>query len=166
MPAEANAPGKRGRLRRWLYGMRPAASAWGKDYSERLQAVGFTRGKSAPTVFFNPTTLVRAVVHGDDFAFLGYEEDLRDLEEEMRTWYELKVRGILGGEAGDDKEITILNRTVRWVGDVIEYEADMKHAKVICAEMGFDGSSGALTTANVKETREERVGYFRRRRHR
>jgi hypothetical protein len=155
LPAEANAPGKCGRLRRWLYGMRPAASAWEKDYSERLQAVGFARGKSAPTVFFNPTTLVRAVVHGDDFTFLGYEEDLRDLEEEMRTWYELKVRGILGGEAGDDIEIIILNRTVRWVGDVIEYEADMKHAKVICEEMGLDASSRGLTTATVKETREE-----------
>ncbi len=27
LPAEANAPGKCGKLRRWLYGMRPAASA-------------------------------------------------------------------------------------------------------------------------------------------
>ena len=41
---------------------------------------------------------------------------------------------------------------MRWVGYVIEYEADMKHAKVICAEMGIDGSSRGLTTAIVKET--------------
>ena len=34
LPAEAGAPGKRGRLRRWLYGMREAASAWEADCSQ------------------------------------------------------------------------------------------------------------------------------------
>ena len=31
------------RLKRWLYGMRPAASAWEKDYSEKLMALGFVK---------------------------------------------------------------------------------------------------------------------------
>jgi hypothetical protein len=67
---------------------------------------------------------------------LGYEEDLKNIVKEMEGWYELKVRGILGGEPGDDKEITILNRMIRWKNGVIEYEADLKHAKVICDELG------------------------------
>lgn len=38
------------RLRRWLYGMRAAASAW-EDYAANLEPIGFRRGLAAPTVF-------------------------------------------------------------------------------------------------------------------
>jgi len=60
-----------GRLRRWLYGMRQAASAWERDYSEKLVAMGHTKGIAAPTVFFWEEKGVRCVVHGDDFTFTG-----------------------------------------------------------------------------------------------
>jgi hypothetical protein len=152
LPEEAGAPGKCGRLRRWLYGMRPAASAWEKDYTEKLEGIGFARGKSAPTVFYNAVTLTRCVVHGDDFTFLGYDDDLKDVVKAMQDWYELKVRAVLGGEAGDDREVTILNRRLRWEGDTIEYEADMKHAQVICQELGLGESSRGLSCPMVKET--------------
>ena len=46
LPEEAKADGKCGRLRRWLYGMRPAASAWEKDYTDKLKSVGFKRAAS------------------------------------------------------------------------------------------------------------------------
>jgi len=69
LPEEAG--GGVGRLRRWLYGMRPAASAWERDYTARLEEVGFARGQSAPTVFFNAGDGVRCVVHGDDFTYLA-----------------------------------------------------------------------------------------------
>ena len=59
------------RLRRWLYGMRPAASTWEKDYSEKLSALGFKKGVAAPTVFYCESKNVRCVVHGDDFTFTG-----------------------------------------------------------------------------------------------
>ena len=36
--------GKCGKLRRWLYGMRPAAMAW-DDYAEKLESIGFLRGR-------------------------------------------------------------------------------------------------------------------------
>ena len=32
LPKEARAPGMCGKLRRWLYGMRPAAQGWEEDY--------------------------------------------------------------------------------------------------------------------------------------
>ncbi|MDA8582754.1 reverse transcriptase domain-containing protein [bacterium] len=83
LPAEANAPGKCGRLRRWLYGMRGAASSWEAEYTAKLRSCGFVEGKSAPTVFFNPSTGTRVVVHGDDFTFLGEEVDLRKMIAKM-----------------------------------------------------------------------------------
>ena len=58
--------GKCWRLRRWLYVMRPAASAWEKHYSKTLVDMGFAKGVTAATV-----RDIRCVVHGDDFTFLG-----------------------------------------------------------------------------------------------
>ncbi len=69
LPWEAGAGGKCGKLSKWLYGMRPAASAWEKDYCERFEAAGFRRGRAAPTVLTNPETGLRVVVHGDDSTF-------------------------------------------------------------------------------------------------
>ena len=43
LPWGATKEGQCGRLRRWLYGMRQAASAWERDYSEKLVAMGFER---------------------------------------------------------------------------------------------------------------------------
>ncbi len=53
LPDEDAEPGVCGRLNRWLYGTRPAASAWEKDYADRLEAIGFRKGMAAPTVFLN-----------------------------------------------------------------------------------------------------------------
>ena len=50
----------------------------------------------------------------------------------MSKWYEIKVRGRLDVEPGGQNEVTIWNRRVRWYGDSIEFEADPKHAKVLC----------------------------------
>jgi hypothetical protein len=155
LPPEAAAPGMCGQLNSWLYGMRPAAQAWEREYTEKLSSVGFDRGRAAPTAFYNAKTQVRGVVHGDDFTFLGYEADLDRLTADMKSWYTLKVRGVLGPEAKDSKEIVILNRTVRWGHSGISYEADEKHAAIICKELGLDMSSRGLQAPCIKETKEE-----------
>jgi len=92
------------RLRRWLYGMRPAASAWELDFTTKLESIGFQRGRAAPTAFFNRKTGCRLVVHGDDFTFMGCDIDLKEVANEMGKWYEIKIRGVLGDDDGDDKD--------------------------------------------------------------
>ena len=145
-------PGMCGKLRRWLNGMRPAASAWKREYATKLEGIGFVRGISASTVFYNAANKLRCVVHGDDFTFLGFEEDLLQVAANMKEWYELKIRGIVGGESDDLLEISILNRKLKWVGNQMTYEADMKHAEIICDEMGLHQSSNGLSKPVVKET--------------
>ncbi len=44
LPDEDVEPGMCGRMRRWLYGMSPAASAWEKDYFRRLDLPEHGRG--------------------------------------------------------------------------------------------------------------------------
>ena len=44
----------------------------------------------------------------------------------MCEWYEVKVRGILGSEKRDVREIEILGRSFRWTEEGLEYEASDK----------------------------------------
>ena len=83
LPEEVGAPtGGCGKLNFWLYGFRPAAAAWEKHYSAKLEEVGFVRGITCGEVFYHEGRDVSLAVHGDDFTFCGIESDLiwiRDL---------------------------------------------------------------------------------------
>ncbi len=96
-------------MRRRLYGMRPAARAWEEDCAAKLVGAGFRRGVSAPTVFWHPLTDVSIVAGG----VAG--------QAQMKSWYEVMIRGMLGPDPGDDKEINILNRKVVWGDRVITW---------------------------------------------
>ena len=46
LPEEAKAePGKCGRLIRWLYGMRGAAQGWENEFINKMESIGFNRGR-------------------------------------------------------------------------------------------------------------------------
>ena len=145
LPEEAEAKdGKCGKLLRWLYGMRPAAQGWEKDYSKKFEAVGFVWGQSSMVVAFNPDTETKLVVHGDDFTFLGYKDELDNMEQLMKRWYDVKIRGRIGDDKRDAKEITILNRTIEWREDRLVYKADTKHAKTIIHGIGLQETSKSV----------------------
>ena len=132
LPEECGAPpGMCGKLNFWLYGFRKAASAWESLYSEKLEEVGFERGEACGVVFYHEGRDLSLAVHGDDFTFCGYEEDLFWIRDLMAKWFEIKVRGILGGGQKDDKEIVILGRVVQWCKDGIRYQADPKHRRLL-----------------------------------
>ena len=155
LPSEAG--GGVARLKRWLYGVRPAAKAWEKHCATRLtNESGFRRGISAATVFWRPRWDVSLVVHGDDFTALGPERHLREFEKQMRTWYTIKMRGLLGPEPHDGKEITVLNRKLVWRDGLITYEADPRIEGNIWEAMGLEEGSKTLDTPIVVEdTRAE-----------
>eukprot|EP00973_Karenia_brevis_P014823 2023223-Karenia_brevis.AAC.1 len=56
----------------------------------------------------------------------------------MESWFEIKVRAVLGPEEKDDKEVTILGRLIRWTDEGVEYEADPKHRSIILEYFGFN----------------------------
>ena len=97
LPEEANCPpGMCGKLNFWLYGFRPAAAAWEKLYSEELEGAGFIRGTSCGVVFHHPGRDISYVVHGDAFTLVGTEEYFASIRDLMTSWFEIKVRAILG----------------------------------------------------------------------
>jgi hypothetical protein len=116
-----------------------------------LEAEGYRRGKSVPTVFFNEKKGMSGAVHGDDFTFLGYDEDLDDLEALLKSWFELTVRGRLGPGENDDKEIVILGRTVSWSAGGISIKADPKHAEAIKKYCNVNENSKGLGSPGKKD---------------
>jgi hypothetical protein len=156
LPEEAECPeGMCGKLNFWLYGFRPAAAAWENHYADKFEEAGFERGVSCGVVFYHKEKDLSVVVHGDDFTFCGVEEDLLWIKELMEEWFEIKVRAILGQDEGDQKEVVILGRIVRWKDWGIEYEADPKHKKIVEEYFGFESGSRALTHNGDKDEKEE-----------
>ena len=155
LPEGWSSPGKCGKLKRWLYGMRNAASAWERDYTRELVKIGFVPGVTAPIVFYHPAWEVQCVVHGDDFTFLGWERDLEHIASKMSEAYSLKIRGVMGGEPKDTQEIVILNRRLRWSNGELSYEADPEHAKKIWEALGLTSKANGLDKPIVKEGLED-----------
>ena len=133
--------GKIWKLKRWIYGSRPPANAWEKDFAEKLTNAGVEQGKSCPICLLPEKALVagwsrswwrfhiRIVGRRDSQATGRHEELVRR--------YDMKVRGILGGGSSDDEEVTILGRRLRWRKGtrIMEYEADDKYVKEVVKEM-------------------------------
>ena len=67
----------------------------------------------------------------------------------MEDEYEIKVRGKLGPDVGDDKQIRILNRCLHWRKDGLAYEADPRHAEIAIKEMQL-GDCKEVATPGTK----------------
>ena len=97
LPSEAEcAADECGKLTHWIYGCRKAVQAWEDHHSRVLCDGGFERGVASPVALHHKTREMWCVVHGDDFSFVGFEEDLDFIEQLLSENYEVKIRGRLG----------------------------------------------------------------------
>ena len=130
--------GRCAKLKRWLFGMREAASGWEDDYARRLVEDGFQRGRAASGVFFHPKTQVRVVVHRDNFTFAGTESELRKIGSKMHEWYDVQVRGILGSGKRDVHEIEILGRNLTWTEEGFGVRGQRQTSSSIAGRLGVE----------------------------
>ena len=98
------------------------------------------------------------VVHGDDLTTIGNDENLDWLEKGLAKKFEIKVRGRLGSGTKDAKEVTILNRVVKWTPEGISYEADPKHAQALWELMGVEEGNGCVTPGRREDGEKEDRG--------
>ena len=150
LPVEDAEEGKCGRLNMSMYGTRNAAQNWEYKFTEFMINNGFKQRKSSPCAFHMAERDLALVVCGDDFPFCGADKDLDWITNRMAEEFEVKVRGRLGPEPKDGKEIIILNRIVKWTSKGIKYEADPRHAELIVDMLGLKNCS-PVTTPGVKQ---------------
>ena len=117
-----------------MYGTRDAAMNWATEYGSTLKKAGFVQGRTSPCLFFNRNKNVAIMVHGDDFVAVGDPVHLADTEAALREKYKLKTE-TLSNETGDAKEVTILNKELKWDEDNLESKADRKHRELIMKDL-------------------------------
>ena len=120
---------KCGLLKKHMYGTRAAADGWQQEYAGFMRSIGFCQGVASPCVFVHEKRCLAASVHGDDFTTAGPKCELDWFEAQLEAKYELKKGGRLGPGVDDCKELTVLNRVIRWTDKGLEYEADPRQGE-------------------------------------
>ena len=138
------------KLERCMYGTRDAGAIWESCYVECLVNMGFIQGSGSPCCFWHPDWKISVVVHGDDFSALGTDAALDKYEAGLAKSFECKMRGRLGVEPNDLKEIRMLNRIIRVTPVGLLYEADPRHAELLAKSMGLDNCKH-VTSPGVKK---------------
>ena len=82
-------------------------------------------------------------VHRDDFTFRRFDEDLDELEELLKSWFDLKVHGRLVPDAKDE-EVALLGGTVTSCPGGTKMKADAKHREASTKYCGLDSTSKGL----------------------
>ena len=132
-----------GKLRKCNYGTQGTRGLSGKRRLPRCSlALGLCKGSHHPAASSICSWGVPLVVHGDDFTALGSDDGLDKYEKGMLRAFECDIRGRLGPEAKDAKEIKILNRSLRVVPEGLRYEADPGHAELLATALGAQGMPG------------------------
>ena len=152
---EDHARGKCGLLLKHMYGTRAAADGWQQEYSSFLRSIGFLQGVASPCVFTHKTRNIAMSVHGDDFTSAGPKLELDWLEKSLENKYELRKGPRLGPGKDDAKEITVLNRVIRWTETGLEYEADPRQAERLLEGLGLDDGCKVAATPGLKPLVEQ-----------
>ena len=156
LPPELGLPRETlGKLARCMYGTRDAGAIWEQCFADCLVQLGFQQGAASPCCFHHPAWEVSVVVHGDDFTALGTDESLDKYEKGLEASFECKLRGRLGLDKDDLKEIRVLNRIVRITEDGLRYEADPRHAELLAKSMGLNDCK-PVATPGLKVSYDEK----------
>ena len=85
------------KLEKAMYGMRSAAQDWQHEIKRKMLSIGYLQGKSNPCLFYNPSSEVACLVHGDDLLAVCEELALKQFKEQLAKDWKVKHTHI--GEA-------------------------------------------------------------------
>jgi hypothetical protein len=162
LPAERRREGYCALLLKSMYGTRDAAANFADKVMEVLRDMGFKIGVFCPCLCKHDEKDIMLFYHGDDFVSEGDDDALEWFKVELSKRLLVKVRGVLGWDEGDVKEVTLLNRIVRLTetedGDpCLQWEADARHVEIILAQLKLKPGEGSksVTSPGIKRTAEE-----------
>jgi hypothetical protein len=126
-----------GRLKKAMYGTRDAPQIWGELVTEIMIELGFYESLLHPGLYYHASRGIRVMTHVDDFFCSGTQLELEWLANELEKKFELKKQ-VIGGDRGDQKTATFLNRTITWTPDGYQLSGDEKHVKLLLEEWGME----------------------------
>jgi len=162
LPAERRQEGFCALLLKSMYGTRDAAANFADKVMEVLRSMGFKIGIFCPCLCRHDEKGILLFYHGDDFVSEGEDDALKWFKIELSKELLVKVRGVLGWDDGDLREITLLNRVVKLTETeagvpCLQWEADARHVEIVLAQLKLapDKGSKAVTSPGIKRTAEE-----------
>ena len=90
------------RLRKSLYGTRDAPANWEAAIKHVMLALGFLQARSNACLYFHEERNMRIEVHGDDFTGVGPKSELEWFASELKKFWTVDLRGILGPPSMND----------------------------------------------------------------
>ena len=102
----------------------------------------FIVGVYSPCLARHGSRNLRLAYHVDDCCILGAPLDLEWFRGQLDLELITKVRGLLGPDEGQVRDITLLNRIVRYTPGTngrpqVEWESDPRHVEIITATLGL-----------------------------
>ena len=81
------------------------------------------------------------------------------LKNKMAKVFELRVQSLRAVDESSSKELTVLNRRVKWTKAGIEMEADPRHVREVIEALGLEHANGvsSLTEPEEKAKRASRT---------
>lgn len=162
LPAERRREGYCALLLKSMYGTKDAAANSADKVMEVLREMGFKIGVFCPCLCRHDEKDILLFYHGDDFVSEGEDDALEWFKTELSKRLLVKVRGVLGWDDGDLREVTLLNSIVRLTETeagvpCLQWEADARHVEIVLAQLklGTDKGSKAVTSPGIKRAAEE-----------
>ena len=100
--------------------------------------------------FITKTGGGQVVVHGDDFTALGNDRGLDLYEAAMGKAFEIKLKGRLGNDEHDAKDMRVLNRILRATSKGLLYEPDPRHIEILAQSPGVPPNCNKPVTPGNK----------------
>ena len=135
-----------GMLREALYGTRPAAASWGDELRKGLVSCSLTVGIVSRCCFHNELCSVAGTVHGDDIFVAGLRQDFANMGATLKKRWDTRDQ-MIGPKPDDQKELRILNRTLRWCKDGLVFAANLRHGREVVDELGLSKSKPVSSPA-------------------
>ena len=135
-----------GKLRKALYGTRPAAASWGDELRKGLVSCSFTVGTAPSCCFHHELCRVARTVRGDDIFVAGPRQDMAKMGATLKKRWE--TRDQIGPKPDDQKELGILNRTLRRCKDGLVF-ANLRHGREVIDELGLSKSKPVSSPATA-----------------
>eukprot|EP00973_Karenia_brevis_P094778 12424142-Karenia_brevis.AAC.1 len=120
-----------------MYGTRQAAQNWQNSVKKVMTKSGFAQARSSPCLFHHAERGIITMVHGDDFVSTGPGDSLTWMQGILSKEFEITTTTI-GPEKEDEKQVKVLNRTITYTSEGIEYEPDPRHAELIVKELKLE----------------------------
>ena len=137
-----------GKLRKALYGTRLAAASWRDELRKGVVGCCLTVGTVSRCCFRNESSSVAGTVQGADIFVAGLRQDLAEMGTTLKKRWETRDQ-MIGSRPDDQKELHILNRTLRWCKDGLVFAANLRHAGEVVDELGLSKSKPVSSPVTV-----------------